>query len=115
MRSLLSGLILGGAVVLLSGCATTHFGPERAVRDAQNVPAQFLVGSPTGSSTTPPQAGDGCRNPMVDPRDGTRLTLVRSGEALGDYEVPAGQYGVGQRELLRVACDTGAPIGIVRR
>jgi hypothetical protein len=32
-----------------------------------------------------------------------------------DYSVPAGRYGVGSNELLRLDCNTGIPIGIVRR
>lgn len=107
------GLVM--SLVLVSGCATTHVGPDRTVRSAQDVPERFLVGTPNGSAATTHRASEGCRNPIVDPRDGTRLILVRSSDDRGDYAVPAGQYGVGARELLRVTCATGSPVGIVRR
>lgn len=45
----------------------------------------------------------------------TTSTFVRSGTALGDYEVPEGRYGVQQGELLRIECNTGEVVGIVRR
>lgn len=104
-----------GALVLLAGCATTDFGADSATRAATDVPPHFLVGTPDGDSTTEPTPGEGCRNPMVDPRDGTRLQLVRSAEARGDYAVPAGRYGVGEGELLRLECGTGRVVGVVRR
>jgi hypothetical protein len=60
---------------------------------------------------------------LNDPRNDTRLELVRSTEVaggspshIGDYVVtPAGRYGVGARELLRVDCDNARPIGVVDR
>jgi hypothetical protein len=60
-------------------------------------------------------AGDSiaCLNPLVDPRDGSRITLVRSSDGLGDYSVASGKYGVGTGQLLRVNCSDGQPIGIV--
>lgn len=57
----------------------------------------------------------GCRNPLIDPRDGTALGLVRSDLEQGAYSVADGRYGVGPGELLRVDCATGAPIGVVDR
>jgi hypothetical protein len=103
------------AAALLSGCATTDFGPEREVRAATEVPDHFLVGTPDGSETSEPVPGEGCRNPMVDPRDGAAVQLVRSSGTRADYEVPDGRYGVGRGELLRLACDTGRVIGVVDR
>lgn len=81
---------------------------------ATDVPEYFLVGTHAGPAVSEPEPGSGCRNPMVDPRDGTRLLLVRSAEGRGDYEVPAGRYGVGKQELLRLECETGRVLGIVR-
>ena len=60
-------------------------------------------------------AGDGCRSPMADPRDGATLIMRRSQGGYADYEVPAGRYGVGDDELLRLVCNTGLVAGIVRR
>ena len=59
-------------------------------------------------------AGPGCVSPMVDPRDGTEVRFVFS-TSYGDYEVPAGRYGAGAGELLRLDCNTGNVIGLVRR
>jgi hypothetical protein len=52
---------------------------------------------------------------FVDPRDGTRLTLTRSANGWGDYEVDGAQYGVDDEERLRIDCASGIPAGVVRR
>ena len=63
--------------------------------------------------------GEGCRNPLVDPRNGRALNLVRSKDGLGDYSVLGSQYeletayGVDPRHLLRIDCATGKALGIV--
>ena len=101
-------------VFLASSCVTMNFPSDREARQATNVPDHFLVGSPTGSATSEPSPGQGCRNPLVDPRDGTRIQLVRSSDNRGDYRVPDDRYGVGVEELLRVECGTGIVVGIVR-
>ena len=54
------------------------------------------------------------RNPMIDPRDGTRIVLVRSSEGRGYYRVPVGRYGVHPGELLLLECGTGRVIGVVK-
>lgn len=60
--------------------------------------------------------GQGCRSQVVDPRDGTRLRMVRvGGDGLGDYDAPEGRYGVGPKEVLRLDCNTGRVLGIARR
>ena len=59
-------------------------------------------------------AGPGCLSPMIDPRDRTEVRFVFS-KTYGDYEMPAGRYGAGAGELLRLDCNTGRVIGIVRR
>ena len=58
---------------------------------------------------------DSCKSPLIDPQDNTRIIMFRSGSGSGDYEVPEGKYGVRQGELLRVNCETGEVIGIVRK
>ena len=104
-------------LVALGACSTTSggFPDDRPLRDASDMPDHFLVGAPESAETSAPVAGGPCRNPMVDPRDGMRLVLARSSGGLGDYEVPAGRYGVGERELLRLDCGTGRAVGVVGR
>lgn len=121
-RALSAGLQMAGLGLLLSSSACT-LGPGMYASDAQpraasGTPDYFLVGTiEPGGSLTDPQPNAGCRNPMVDRRDGTRLTLVRSqsrdGGEIGDYAVPEQHYGVRAGELLRLDCSTGRTIGIV--
>jgi len=87
-------------------------------RPARDLPEQFMIDTSTIPVTLAPEAG--CVTRLIDPRDGTRLTLVRSTrrtakpEFLGDYSVePAGRYGIGANSLLRVDCMTGRGLGIV--
>jgi len=102
------------AIALLSGCASSHH-PWRgnpAIQPAIDVPTHFLVPGPGGKTVEP--APGPCRNPMIDPRDGTRITLQQSTEGRGFYRVPAGRYGVKPGELLVVECGTGRVIGVVK-
>jgi hypothetical protein len=108
-------LLLLAVFALTGGCATANFPPDGAARTAQNLPDYFRVGTPTGTTTVEPIQGEGCQNPMVDPRTEARLRLVRSQGDRGDYEVPGGRYGVGTQELLRLECKTGRVVGIVPR
>lgn len=112
-RNLCLGLF--GAILALAGCATSDFSAGHILRPAANAPDRFLVGSPGSPELSEPAPGTGCRSPLVDPRDGTRLTLMRSGDGQGDYAVPAGAYQVGPGELLRIDCATGRALGVVRR
>lgn len=102
MRAL---LLLAAAGCVSAG--TADFPNDVIATPASSVPAAFEF--------TVPAAANTCRSPAIDPRDGTRITLVRSREERGDYEVPAGRYGVGERQLLRLNCATGAVVGIVPR
>jgi hypothetical protein len=52
---------------------------------------------------------------MVDPRDGTEIGFLRSAQGAADYAVPGRMYGVRAGELLRLECNTGKVLGIVRR
>jgi len=99
-------------VLLVGACASTSGSWEtREPRPADDTPTAFV----TEDGTTPVEA---CRSPLIDPRDQTRLRLIRSapmgGSHRGDYEVTGGRYGVGENELLRIDCTTGEPLGIVR-
>ena len=80
---------------------------DAGLRPARDVPTAFTFETPASTAA--------CQNPAVDPRDGTRLTLVRSGQGRGDYAVPGGRYGAGPAELLRLSCATGAIVGLVPR
>lgn len=113
MRRLPAWLFL---VALLGGCTgSSHTLESRSIlRAAEDAPDEFLVGFPNSTATETPSPGGACRNPMVDPRDGTRLTLIRSSNGRGEYEA-AGRYGLAAGELLRLDCGTGSPLGIVRR
>jgi hypothetical protein len=105
------------ALLLLMACGATE--PwELTPRPARDLPEQFVIDTSVIPVPLSPEAG--CVTRMLDPRDGTRLTLVRSTrrtatpEFLGDYAVdPAGRYGVGAGSLLRVDCMTGRAMGIV--
>jgi hypothetical protein len=97
----------------LAGCATGRIPSDAEATPAVDAPDRFLVGSFTDASTREPAAGEGCRSPMVDPRDGTRLILVRSDAGRGDYEVAGDRYGVTSGSLLRLDCATGAVVGVV--
>ena len=85
------------------------------IRPATRAPARFEPEN-RALRLTPGDtlAGAGCLSPMVDPRDGAQLRFVFSA-SYGDYEVPAGRYGASANELLRLDCNTGRVIGIVRR
>lgn len=109
--------ILCVTLVVIVGCAATRLsGPsDRSLRAPSDLPDHFLVGEHDGGATSEPTPAMGCRNPMVDPRDGTRIKLVRSSSGHGDYEVSPGKYGVGENEILRIDCGTGRSIGIFRR
>ena len=91
---------------------------ELTPRPAKDLPEQFVID--TSVIPVPLSPDGGCVTRMLDPRDGTRLTLVRSTrrtaspEFVGDYTVePAGRYGVGPESLLRVDCTTGHGMGVV--
>jgi hypothetical protein len=97
--------------LLLAACAgTPSVWSGREIRQAQDTPASFAT-----EDGTP--AVQECRTVMIDPRDNTRLRLIRSvqmaGMVRGDYEVPDGRYGVGENELLRLDCESGQVLGIV--
>ena len=109
-RGMLHGIAPAALMLIAVSCATARqgsFPSDQAAHRAVDAPAEF--------SFTVPASGEACRNPALDPRDGARLVLVRASGGRGDYEVPAGRYGVSSREYLRLNCVTGAVIGIVPR
>ena len=108
-----SFLLLSLVVPLLSGCAASSFPADATARPVAGVPPLF---QDPGEDVGRPAAGpEGCRSPLVDPRDGTRLKLVRSMGGRGDYEPEERRYGLSADELLRVDCASGRPVGAVPR
>jgi hypothetical protein len=106
-------------VAVLGACAIGgggSFPPDTSVRPAEGMPARFEPVAPA-SRIAPADtiAGPGCTSPFRDPRDGTLLRMERAISPRADYAVPSGHYGVGPDELLRLDCNTGTAIGIVRR
>jgi hypothetical protein len=109
MTKKLSGALL--PCLLAAACASA--GAPQMRGEAVDTPANFQV-LDVASGASHPVAPDGaCENPLVDPRDGTRLTLERASGGLGDYSVAAPKYGLAAGERLRVDCRTGAPVGRV--
>jgi hypothetical protein len=101
--------------LLLAACASGAGTMTAVIRPAEAAPTRFepeLAELRVAGDTI---AGRGCRSPMVDPRDGTVITFLRSRMDVGDYDVPSGRYGVGPGELLRIECNTGQVVGVVRR
>ena len=94
------GLSSGSGVVRPAEDVPNHFEPKNP--DARIMPADTIAGS-------------GCLSPMVDPRDGTEIGFLRSDQEYADYAVPGRMYGVGTGELLRLECNTGRVLGVVRR
>lgn len=101
-------------LLFLMGCGGSNVQSrsiKTVLRPATDVPAAFEA--PEGISLS----ADSCKNPLIDPRDGTRIIMQSSfaKEGVGNYEVPAGKYGVKHGELLRINCATGEVLGIVKR
>jgi len=104
-----------GSLLLAVACSSGVGTMTAVIRPAEAAPARF---EPELSELRVPGdtiAGRGCLSPMLDPRDGTVITFLRSRIDVGDYDVPSGRYGVGPGELIRIECNTGRVVGIVRR
>ena len=96
-------------IFLVIGCGPGKSTAEGdMVRTAIDVPDLFQTppGMAWGDNT--------CKNPIIDPLDGSELILVQSRDGMGDYRVSGFKYGVSKGEVLRINCNTGAVIGIVR-
>ena len=81
----------------------------KILREGEDLPANF----------TPPEGfafeENSCKSPLIDPRDGTEIIMVRSTGTIGEYDPPEGKYGLGRNELLRINCQTGEVYGVVKR
>jgi hypothetical protein len=107
-----ASLLLGGACGQNSA---TGFASAAPLRQGTDLPAQFEP--PTGFgrlSLTDTIPGNACLSPMHDPRTNTEIKMTRAANGQADYKVPDGRYGVGSGQLLRLDCNTGRPLGIVK-
>lgn len=104
---------LGVAVLVslfLASCASTSWPADANPAVISDTPDHFLVvDTATGAVSEP--AGPACRNPLIDPRNGTRLTLIRSHGGAGDYLPDQLRYGLAANQLLRIRCSDGQPVG----
>lgn len=100
--------ILGS--LLLAGCASF---PPVISHPARDAPARFDVLDPTTGGARANDPAPSCESPLVDPRNGTALTLIRSTDGHGDYLPARPGYGLAGNELLRIDYTSGAPMGAV--
>jgi hypothetical protein len=105
---------LSGLVALaLAACASTGWPTQVDATAMSDTPEHFLVLDAASGATSEP--GDpACRNPLVDPRNGARLTLERSSDGFGDYRPDAPRYGLAADQLLRIDCRSGRALGVTR-
>lgn len=113
----MKSIYLLAVVATVAGCGSSNsVATGYKGRTAENTPSRFETDSNfpriAPEDTLP---GSGCLSPLHDPRDGTKLIMRRADRGVGDYEVPDGKYGVRNGELLRLNCNTGETLGIVRR
>ena len=99
------------ALSFVAGCGSLNSSTvsESAIlRPATGISAPF--------EAAPGVSLDGsCKSPLIDPVDGTEIRIERSfSSGMGEYSVPEGKYGVGKGELIRVNCNTGEVVGIVK-
>lgn len=113
-----SNLVACGAALLLAACGTTI---TNGVTPAPGSPATDVPGrfEPSGQYARVAPAdtisGDDCTSPMTDPRTGEQIVMRRAARGIADYEVPVGRYGVQSGEYLRLDCNSGRVLGIVKR
>jgi len=106
----MKAILLPTLLCLLCACASVSWPTSVDPSAISDTPGHFLVlDMATGARFEP--SGTACRNPLVDPRDGTRLTLVRSVSGFGDYQTDPPRYGLAANQLLRVDCRNGKPVG----
>jgi len=91
------------------------FPASDSARPATDVPARFEPEQPALRPIPADTiAGDGCVSPMPDRRDGTRIVLARSLGGEEDYRVTGEMYHVRDGEFLRLQCNSGRVVGIVK-
>jgi len=95
-------------LLLSFGCGPTYTLEDNgSMRAATDTPERFEI--PSGTTWD-----DTCKNPVIDPLDGSELILVESAGGFGNYRPVRLKYGMNKRELLRINCLTGAVVGIVK-
>lgn len=93
---------------LFVSCGTTGtIEGEGIMRSAIDTPVRFEI--PKGTTWD-----DTCKNPIIDPLDGSELILVQSSRGFGNYRPVGLKYGMIHGELLRINCRTGEVVGIVK-
>lgn len=113
-----SRLALAVSLVQIFACGpnnSTGLPGATPLRAGTDLPTQFEP--PPGFARLSPTdtiSGGACLSPMRDPSDDTSITMVRAANGQADYKVPDGHYGVGPHQLLRLDCNTGRPLGIVK-
>jgi len=120
MSGLTAGAARAGMVAFLMvqvacGQNSTSFPSPTPLIAGTDLPAQFEP--PPGFarlSLTDTIPGNACLSPMHDPRDNTEIRMVRAANGQADYKVPDGRYGVSAHQLLRLDCNTGRPIGVLK-
>ena len=102
--------IAASASLFLASCASTSWPTDADSSVVSDAPDHFLVLEAATGATSEP-SGPACRSPMTDPRNGTRLALVRSKAGFGDYQPDTQRYGLVGNQLLRINCSDGRPVG----
>lgn len=111
------GMLIAAALPL-AGCSTNSGSIRSVIEHPAPVTAPPSFIPLDAASVIPPAdtlAGEGCLNPLKDPISGIEITLYRSESGLGDYQAPSGSYGLRDDQLIRLECNTGHVLGIVRR
>jgi hypothetical protein len=103
----------------LSACSMGGGGSMRSVIESPapvTAPPRFVpLDSTKVIAPADTLIGDGCLSPLADPVTGIQIILIRSESGLGDYLAPSGSYGIKDGQLIRLDCNTGKALGIVRR
>ncbi len=107
------------AAVTVAACSVGGSGNMRSVIESPapvTAPPRFVpLDSAKVIAPADTLVGDGCLSPLADPVTGTQIILIRSESGLGDYLAPSGSYGIRDGHLIRLDCNTGKVLGIVRR
>lgn len=109
MKKISLFFMVAGSMYFYTSCKVQHIplNEQSVIRQAENAPDHF---NPPPYLTLDTKT---CKNPMLDSRNGTKITLLSAQDGLGKYEVPNGTYGVKKGECLLLDCSTGQVKGII--